>query len=69
MLTITISLLFGLAAFTALAVVSSSLIAVSRRVRTIAAELAEIERRAGLTRARWALPRSQGVLPQAFAAA
>jgi hypothetical protein len=44
MLAIAISLLFGLATIAALAVISSSLVSGSRRVRAILAELAEIER-------------------------
>ena len=50
MLAIAISLLFGLAAFAALAVIRSSVIAGSRRARAILAELAEIERRSLVTR-------------------
>ena len=48
MLAIAISL--GLAAFAALAVIRSSVIAGCRRARAILAELAEIERRALVTR-------------------
>ena len=68
MLTITISLLFGLAAFAAMAVLGSSLIAGSRRVRAILAELAEIERLARVTRGRSALSMRPAVLQPAFAA-
>jgi hypothetical protein len=52
MLAIAISLLFGLAAFAALAVIRSSVTVGARRARTILAELAEIERRAGVSRSR-----------------
>ena len=52
MLAIAVSLLFGLAAFMALAVLFSSLAVGSRRVRAIAAELAEIDRTALVIRAR-----------------
>ena len=69
MLTITISLLFGLAAFAAMAVLSSSLIAGSRRVRAILAGLAEIERLERVTRVRPALSKRREVLQPAFAAA
>ena len=44
MLAIAISLLFALTAFAALAVIASSLISGSHRVRAILAELAAIER-------------------------
>ena len=67
MLTITISLLFGLAAFAAMAILGSSLIAGSRRVRAILAELAEIERLARVTRVRPALSMQPAVLQPAFA--
>jgi hypothetical protein len=56
MLAIAISLLFGLAAFAALAVLGASLSRCARRARAILAELAEIERRAGLTQAQSAFP-------------
>jgi hypothetical protein len=44
MLTIAVSLMFVLAACAAVAVIASSLLSGSRRVRAILAELAEIER-------------------------
>ena len=50
MLAIAIALLFGSAAFAALAVIRSSLRAGSARGRLILAELAEIDRRTGATR-------------------
>ena len=62
------SLLFGLAAFAALAVLGSSLASGSRRVRAILAELAEIERKARVTRARAGLPRLRVALPALAAA-
>jgi hypothetical protein len=65
MLAIAISLLFGLAAFAALAVIAAALLAGFRRTRSILAELAEIERRARVTRLR----PSPTVLRPAFAAA
>ena len=68
MLAIAVSLLFGLAAFAALAVISSSLATGLRRTRAILAELAEIERKARVTRAR-AYPRAQAVFQPALAAA
>ena len=49
MLAIAVSLLFALAAFAALAVIWSSLVAGSRRTRAILAELAAIERKARVT--------------------
>ena len=52
MLAITVSLLFALAAFAALVVIRSSLAIGTARTRQILAELAEIERRAGVTRPR-----------------
>ena len=52
MLAIAVSLLFGFAALAALAVIVSSLMSGSRRVRAILAELAEIERQARVTRPR-----------------
>lgn len=52
MLAIAISLLFGLAAFAALAVIRSSAIVGSHRARAILAELAEIDRRARVSRPR-----------------
>ena len=69
MLAITISLLFGLAAFAAMAVLGASLMTGSRRVRAILAELAEIERRERVTRVRPALSTPRAVLQPAFAAA
>ena len=69
MLAITVSLLFGLAAFAALATLCSSLLAGSRRARAILAELAEIERRGRVTRFRPALPKQRAVPSPAFAAA
>ena len=68
MLAIAVSLLFGLAAFAALAVIASSLSSGSRRVRAILAELAAIERKAPVTRPR-AYPRPQAVFQPALAAA
>jgi len=50
MLAIAVSLLFGLAAFTALAVLASSLVTGARRARVILAELAEIDARPCVTR-------------------
>ena len=69
MLAIAVSLLFGLAAFAALSVISSSLVAGSRRTRAILAELAEIERKARVTRPRAARPGPRVVLLPAHAAA
>jgi hypothetical protein len=69
MLAIAISLMFGLAAFTALAVIRSSVVAGSRRARAILAELAEIERRAGVTRGPSALPRQPTARVPVLAAA
>ena len=69
MLAIAVSLLFGLAAFAALSVISSSLVAGSRRTRAILAELAEIERQARVTRPRAARPAPRVVLLPALAAA
>jgi hypothetical protein len=67
MLAIAISLLFGLAACVALAVIRSSVITGSRRVQTILAELAEIDRREEFTRTRSALP-AQRLMPVPAAA-
>lgn len=50
MLAMAVSLLFGFAAFAALAVIRSSLRVGSARARLILAELAAIDRRAGSTR-------------------
>ena len=61
MLAIAISVLFALAAFAALTVIRSSIVAGSRRARAILAELAEIERREGVTRTRSA--RQPGLQP------
>ena len=69
MLAITISLLFGLAAFAAVAVLGASLIAGSRQIRVILAEVAEIERRRRVTRVRPALSMPRAVLQPTFAAA
>lgn len=69
MLTIAVSLLFGLTTFVALAVIASSLVSGSRRVRTILAELAEIERKARVTRPRPVRSQPQGALIPVLAAA
>jgi hypothetical protein len=69
MLAIAISLLFGLAAFAALAVIASSLTSGARRTRAILAELAEIERKARVTRPRPVRFQPRAVLQPAFAAA
>jgi len=69
MLAITVTLLFGFAAFAALGVLGSSLITGARRVRGILVELAEIERKARVTRARSGLPMPRVVLQTALAAA
>ncbi len=69
MLAIAVSLLFGLAAFTALAVIASSLISGSRRIRAILAELSEIERKALVTRPRSVRPQPGIVFVPALAAA
>ena len=69
MLAITISLLFGLTAFAAMAVLGSSMMAGSRRIWAILAELAEIERRRRGTRVRPALSMPRAVLQPTFAAA
>ena len=69
MLAIAISLLFGLAAFAALAAFASALFSGARRTRSIMAELAEIERRARVSRPRPALSRPRAVLLPALAAA
>ena len=66
---IVISLLFGLAAFAALAAICSSLLSGSWRVRAILAELTGIERRTHVTRGRRALPRQRAELLTALAAA
>jgi hypothetical protein len=66
---IVISLLFGLAAFAALTAICSSLLSGSWRVRAILAELAGLERRAHVTRARAVLPTPRAVLRPALAAA
>jgi hypothetical protein len=69
MLAIAISILFALAAFAALAVIRSSVIAGWRRARAILAVLAEIERRGRITRTRPARPRPQPAFLPALAAA
>ena len=69
MLAIAVSLLFGLAAFAALAVIAFSLMSGSRRVRAIVAELAQIERRAPVTRPWAARLQPRPALLPAFAAA
>ena len=70
MLTIAVSLLFGLAAMTALGIIRSSLIAGAARSRLILAELAEIDRAAART-IRPATPRArpEPAFRPAFAAA
>ncbi len=50
MLTIALSLLFGIVAFAAIAVLAVSLVSGARRARVIVAELATIERRAHVIR-------------------
>jgi hypothetical protein len=73
MLAIAVSLLFGLAAFAALAAIASSLMTASQRFHAILAELGEIERRDGVRRARVSRPRVRSqtgaVLRPALAAA
>jgi len=65
MLAMAVSLLFGFAAFAALAVIRSSLRVGSARARLILAELAAIDRRAGATR----LPSTRPQAPQRALAA
>ena len=59
MLAIAVSLLFALAAFLALVVLHASLAVGARRVRFILAELAEIDRRARVTRTRPMIPQPE----------
>ena len=60
MLALAISLLFGLAACAALAVIRASLLVGTARARLILAELAEIDRRASASR-----PRRRSTVPAA----
>ena len=73
MLAIAISLLFGLAAFAAVAVIQASLVAEVRRARIILSELAEIDSaERGSKPARLSLPapaQADWVLPARCAAA
>jgi hypothetical protein len=69
MLGIAIALLFGLAALVALAVIHASVAAGVLRAREIMVELAEIERRASVTRTSSPIPRSSRARLQALAAA
>ena len=69
MLALAVSLLFGLAALAAIAVIRSSLIVGIRRARVILAALDEIERGARVTRPAPAGSRPQLALRPAFAAA
>ena len=74
MLALAVSLLFGFAAFVALAVIQSSVLVGARRTRAILAELGEIERRTRIARPRLtaaasAPRRSRPALQPLFAAA
>jgi hypothetical protein len=69
MLALAVSLLFGLAALAAVAVIHSSLVVGIRRARLILAELDEIERQARVTRPAPAGSPPQLALRPAFAAA
>ena len=67
MLIVAISLLFGLAAFAAIAVIRLSLTAGAGRARVILAELAEID--SGITQTRSAVHRPRLAFRPSFAAA
>ena len=69
MLAIAISCLFGLAAFAALVVIRSSLVAGAGRARMILAQLAEIERQPRVIRTVAALHRPRPAWLPALAAA
>lgn len=69
MLAIAVSLLFGFAAFAALAVIRSSVAVGSARARMILAELAQIDRRPAVTRPLASRPAATPASCRAFAAA